>query len=165
MRVCLFDIDGTLVNSGDAGQAAMESGLATAFGVSRPAEGISTAGRTDRAIIEDLMDFHGLPGDEATFGQVREAYLAGLPVELARLGVDADRLNLLAHLFEQRWIGRGQGRPAADGESGAAVRAARDLQSRGRAPRVAEGDEAVDDASAEPVREPTREEPDDEQRD
>lgn len=85
MRLCLFDIDGTLVNTGGAGQAAMEAALADVFGVTRPTEGISTAGRTDRAIIEDLMDFHGLPGDEATFGQVREAYLAGLPAELARL--------------------------------------------------------------------------------
>ncbi|MEE3285359.1 MAG: haloacid dehalogenase, partial [Planctomycetota bacterium] len=86
MRVCLFDIDGTLVNSGDAGQAAMESGLATAFGVSRPVEGISTAGRTDRAIIEDLIDFHGLPVDEATFGKVSAAYLKQLPAELERPG-------------------------------------------------------------------------------
>lgn len=85
MRLCLFDIDGTLVNTGGAGQAAMEAALASVFGVTRPTEGISTAGRTDRAIIEDLMSFHGLPGDEATFGQVREAYLAGLPAELARL--------------------------------------------------------------------------------
>lgn len=85
MRVCLFDIDGTLVNSGDAGQAAMESGLATTFGVSRPVEGISTAGRTDRAIIEDLIDFHGLPVDEVTFGKVSTAYLEQLPAELERL--------------------------------------------------------------------------------
>ncbi|MEC9009189.1 MAG: haloacid dehalogenase, partial [Planctomycetota bacterium] len=85
MRVCLFDIDGTLINSGDAGQAAMESGLATAFGVSRPVEGISTAGRTDRAIIEDLIDFHGLPVDEVTFGKVSAAYLEQLPASLERL--------------------------------------------------------------------------------
>ena len=64
-RLCLFDIDGTLVNTGGAGQAAMEAGLARNFGVTRSVEGISTAGRTDRAITEDLLAFHGLPIDEA----------------------------------------------------------------------------------------------------
>ncbi len=50
MHVCLFDIDGTLLNSGGAGQAAMEAALAEEFGVTHPVEGISTAGRTDHAI-------------------------------------------------------------------------------------------------------------------
>jgi len=85
MRVCLFDIDGTLIDSGQAGQAAMEASLASLFGVTRPTEGISTAGRTDRAIIEDLMVFHDLCVDRASFGRVCEAYLQGLPAELARL--------------------------------------------------------------------------------
>ena len=85
MRLCLFDIDGTLVNTGGAGQAAMEAALAAVFGVTRPTEGISTAGRTDRAIIEDLIDFHGLPVDEVTFGKVSAAYLEQLPASLERL--------------------------------------------------------------------------------
>ena len=85
MRVCLFDIDGTLINSGQAGQAAMESALVSLFGVTRPTEGIKTAGRTDRAIIEDLLAFHDLGVDPVTFGRVCEAYLRGLPAELGRL--------------------------------------------------------------------------------
>ncbi|MBQ17523.1 MAG: haloacid dehalogenase [Planctomycetaceae bacterium] len=85
MRVCLFDIDGTLVNTGGAGQAAMEAGLARNFGVSGPAEGISTAGRTDRAITEDLLAFHGLPVGEAAIARFLDSYLEGLPGELARL--------------------------------------------------------------------------------
>lgn len=99
MRVCLFDIDGTLVNSGGAGQAAMEKALARAFGVTRPTEGISTAGRTDRAIIEDLMAFHGLSCDEATWERVREVYLAGLPAELA--GLDGLTLPGIKDLLEE----------------------------------------------------------------
>ncbi len=84
-RLCLFDIDGTLVNTGGAGQAAMEAGLARNFGVTRSAEGISTAGRTDRAITEDLLAFHGLPIDEAAIARFLDSYLDGLPAELARL--------------------------------------------------------------------------------
>ena len=60
MAVCLFDIDGTLLSSGGAGQAAMEVALKSAFGITAPTEGISVAGRTDRAIVTELLNFHGV---------------------------------------------------------------------------------------------------------
>ena len=85
MQVCLFDIDGTLVDTGGAGQVAMESGLARCFGIERPTEGISTVGRSDRAIAEDLLAFHGLEASTALLQQFLEAYLAELPAQLARL--------------------------------------------------------------------------------
>ena len=53
MNVLLFDIDGTLIDAGGAGQAAMESALAREFHATRPVPGIPTAGRTDRAIGRD----------------------------------------------------------------------------------------------------------------
>ncbi len=46
MHAILFDIDGTLLRSGGAGQAAMERALDSVFGVAAPTEGISAAGRT-----------------------------------------------------------------------------------------------------------------------
>ena len=61
MRVLLFDIDGTLLNSGGAGQAAMEDALESAFGVTAPTDGIPVAGRTDRAITTDMLKFHNIP--------------------------------------------------------------------------------------------------------
>lgn len=83
MHVCLFDIDGTLLNTGGAGQAAMEAALATEFGVTAPTEGISTAGRTDRAITVDLLRFHALADDEATWSRLLAAYLLELPKQLS----------------------------------------------------------------------------------
>ncbi len=84
MTVYLFDIDGTLLNSGGAGQAAMEVGLARAFGITAPTEGISVAGRTDFAIISDLLEYHSVEPTTANRQRIIEEYLTHLPVELAQ---------------------------------------------------------------------------------
>lgn len=82
MHVCLFDIDGTLLNSGGAGQAAMEVALVSEFGAARPVEGISTAGRTDRAIVSDLFEYHGVAFDDDACVRFLRAYLEHLPQQL-----------------------------------------------------------------------------------
>lgn len=81
--VCLFDIDGTLLNSGGAGQHAMEQALAEVFGVAGPYEDIPAAGRTDRAITSDLFAFHQLEPSEERFGEFLASYLMHLPQSLA----------------------------------------------------------------------------------
>ncbi|MEX0717604.1 MAG: HAD hydrolase-like protein [Planctomycetaceae bacterium] len=83
MHVCLFDIDGTLLDTGGAGQAAMEAALADEFGVTRAVTGIPAAGRTDRAITRDLLAFHDLPDDETHTARLLTAYLRHLPEHLA----------------------------------------------------------------------------------
>ena len=55
VNVYLFDIDGTLVSSDGAGKAAMEAGLASAFGVKDGFADIRYSGRTARAIACDLF--------------------------------------------------------------------------------------------------------------
>lgn len=82
MHVCLFDIDGTLLNSGGAGQAAMEAALASEFEAVEPLEGISTAGRTDRAIVADMFRYHGIEPDEDRLQRFMAAYLRHLPDRL-----------------------------------------------------------------------------------
>lgn len=84
MAVYLFDIDGTLLSSGGAGQAAMEVGLERAFGITAPTEGISVAGRTDFAIISDLMAFHGVDPNVENRHRIIDEYLTHLPVELSQ---------------------------------------------------------------------------------
>lgn len=83
MAVCLFDIDGTLLSSGGAGQAAMEVALESVFGITDPTEGIPFAGRTDRGIVSDLMQFHGVENSDANWDRFVDAYLERLPHELA----------------------------------------------------------------------------------
>lgn len=86
MRVLLFDIDGTLLNSGGAGQAAMEDALASAFGVTKQTEGIPVAGRTDRAITTDMLQFHDIPLTEQNWSRLYEHYLTHLPQRLGTRG-------------------------------------------------------------------------------
>lgn len=84
MHTILFDIDGTLLHSGGAGQGGIERALELAFGVTAPTDGIPTAGRTDRAIGLDLLRFHGVTESEESFAKLSQAYLSVLPDELAR---------------------------------------------------------------------------------
>ncbi len=83
MHYCLFDIDGTLLSSGGAGQAAMEAALRDLFAADNPIHGISVAGRTDRAIVSDLFGFFKIAFDETVWEQFVAAYLEELPKHLA----------------------------------------------------------------------------------
>ena len=82
MNVCLFDIDGTLLDTGGAGQAAMESALAREFGVVKAVAGVSTAGRTDRAITADMFRFFGFEETAQNRQRFISAYLEFLPEHL-----------------------------------------------------------------------------------
>jgi phosphoglycolate phosphatase len=86
MHFCLFDIDGTLLNSGGAGQAAMEAALDKMFGANDAVHGISTAGRTDRAIVTDLFEFFQIAYSDEVWERFVETYLAELPAQLAGRG-------------------------------------------------------------------------------
>ena len=84
MIVCFFDIDGTLLNTGGAGQAAMESALAAEFQAGGPVRGISFAGRTDRAIVADFFRYFGVEPGEKEWQRFLRAYLEHLPIHLNR---------------------------------------------------------------------------------
>jgi phosphoglycolate phosphatase len=86
MTVLLFDIDGTLLHAGGAGQAAMELALAEEFDRREKVHGIPTAGRTDRAISADLFAFHGLPLTDENIEKFKRAYFQRLPHALKNLG-------------------------------------------------------------------------------
>ncbi len=82
MIVALFDIDGTLLNTGGAGQAAMEAALADVFGIHVQPHGIPTAGRTDRAITEDLFAHFGIPNTAENRQRFVDAYIDRLQTAL-----------------------------------------------------------------------------------
>jgi len=84
MHICLFDIDGTLLSSGGAGKAAMESALAAEFGLAQVQQGIPYSGRTDRAIGRDLLRFHDIDPSPANWRRLQDAYLGNLPACLKR---------------------------------------------------------------------------------
>jgi len=54
-KLIFFDIDGTLINTNGVGGRAMLSALEATFGKRFERKNVSFAGRTDRAIIQDLI--------------------------------------------------------------------------------------------------------------
>ena len=86
MPILLFDIDGTLVRTGGAGKAAMESALRAAFGVRVISDTVPYSGRTDRAIARDLLTVHDINPTPANQDRLRDTYLAHLPSCLKQYG-------------------------------------------------------------------------------
>ena len=86
MRVWLFDIDGTLISSGGAGGAAVLTAMRSAFAVEPNYAGISFCGRTDRAIVSEIMQRSGIHDSEENWLRFREVYLKHLPAALHQRG-------------------------------------------------------------------------------
>jgi len=84
VRLILFDIDGTLVNSLGAGKAALESAMMSVYGETGPIASFDFHGRTDPAIVRGLLRAVGWPDAdiEAGFDATWEAYLVALDREL-----------------------------------------------------------------------------------
>jgi phosphoglycolate phosphatase-like HAD superfamily hydrolase len=81
MRLILFDIDGTLIDSGGAGVRSLNLAMEELFSLDNAFQGISMAGKTDTQIIkEGLMKYDLFPdgGTEA----VINAYLKHLKREI-----------------------------------------------------------------------------------
>jgi phosphoglycolate phosphatase-like HAD superfamily hydrolase len=97
----LFDIDGTLLNSGGAGKAAMESALLEEFGLPELVRQVVYSGRTDRSIMRDLMHFHEVEQHPEHQERLIGGYLRRLPNYLRHhegtvLPGIADLLEILA---------------------------------------------------------------------
>jgi phosphoglycolate phosphatase len=84
MKILLFDIDGTLIDSGGAGKLAMETAITSELGLGAPTTAIPYAGRTDRAIIADLLRHHDVDASPVNVERILKAYLGHLPDCLTR---------------------------------------------------------------------------------
>jgi phosphoglycolate phosphatase-like HAD superfamily hydrolase len=84
MHVCLFDVDGTLLLGDGAGRAALEAAIQSELGLPGPLEKASFAGRTDRAIVTEMLVRNGIESDEATRARCLRAYIEHLPTHLLR---------------------------------------------------------------------------------
>ena len=80
----LWDIDGTLVLTGRAGLRALERAVGEVTGVRGAVDGVPVAGRTERAIVHDVLGAAGQAVTEAAVRAVRDRYCDLLAEEVAR---------------------------------------------------------------------------------
>ena len=79
----LWDIDGTLIHSGGAGERALIAALADKFGIAGTLEDIELAGRTDPWIARRVLAKFDLPDTPANLTRYLAGYLQALPGEMA----------------------------------------------------------------------------------
>jgi len=94
MRLVLFDIDGTLIDSGGAGVRALDLAMKELFAVENAFQGISMAGKTDTQIIREGLVKHDLSTDR-TIDAVINAYLRYLAQE-----INNDRKHVKPGIYE-----------------------------------------------------------------
>ncbi|MBW2285749.1 MAG: HAD hydrolase-like protein [Deltaproteobacteria bacterium] len=81
-KLILFDIDGTLIDSGDASRSSLNKVFRKRFSVTGVFDGIVMAGKTDIRIIKEGLSRRGLPaGDEEMAALVSE-YVKHLKIEI-----------------------------------------------------------------------------------
>ncbi len=80
----LWDIDGTLIQSGGAGERALVRATETTQNVSFDLHQLDWAGRTDRRIAEMILDRLGRPRTAESVADLVEAYLDSLAEEIGR---------------------------------------------------------------------------------
>lgn len=83
-RVVLFDLDETLLTSGGAGRRALERAVREVAGVAAPLDIVPYAGRTDPAILRDLLTALGLAATADRMAAIFERYVARLDEEMGR---------------------------------------------------------------------------------
>ena len=79
--VLLFDIDGTLANSGGAGGGALLEALVAEFSLDS-AEQVALHGRTDLGITDELLEKHGIEASDENRQRLCQHYYRLLPDEL-----------------------------------------------------------------------------------
>ena len=83
-RLLLFDIDGTLITSGGAGEAALKDAMRSRFDVEENLDGIILAGATDARIARELLQKHSIAVSPENVAALLETYLGHLNERIGR---------------------------------------------------------------------------------
>src|SRR5947209_6266682 len=75
VRLVLFDIDGTLIQSGGAGEKAFARVCATEFNIPNGTERLHFAGRTDPSIVREFFRQYEIEPAEKNFERFFASYL------------------------------------------------------------------------------------------
>jgi phosphoglycolate phosphatase-like HAD superfamily hydrolase len=82
MKLVLFDIDGTLIDSGGAGTRSMNLAFEELFSVGEAFKGINMAGKTDIQIMKEGLGRIGLNSEDGNIGLLTESYIRHLGREI-----------------------------------------------------------------------------------
>jgi len=85
VRLVLFDIDGTLIQSGGAGEKAFWRVFATEFKIPNSTAPLNFAGRTDPSIVRDFFAHHEIPASPENFQRFFDHYVFWLDHMLGQL--------------------------------------------------------------------------------
>ncbi|MEI6712395.1 MAG: HAD family hydrolase [Verrucomicrobiota bacterium] len=80
----LFDIDGTILTSGGAGETALKLGFADTFGIEDDLKKVEIAGRTDSGIARQMLTTHGIPVTDVNLERFFNGYLSFLAPQLPK---------------------------------------------------------------------------------
>jgi phosphoglycolate phosphatase-like HAD superfamily hydrolase len=83
-KLILFDIDGTLLTSGGAGERALRLGFRDRFGIDDDLSSVEIAGRTDSGIVREMLAAHRLPATPENIAAFLDGYLHHLAEEIPR---------------------------------------------------------------------------------
>src|SRR5438270_13660049 len=83
-RLLLFDIDGTLIQSGGAGMEALKRGLKERFKIDDDLDDIEIAGMTDSGIVISILKKHKIPTSTENVAAFLDSYVHFLSKELPR---------------------------------------------------------------------------------
>ena len=83
-RLLLFDIDGTLITSGGAGEAALKDAMRSRFDVEEDLNGIILAGATDARIARELLQKHSIAVSTENVAALLDTYLGHLVERIGR---------------------------------------------------------------------------------
>lgn len=84
MRLLLFDIDLTLINSGGAGRRAMSLAFEKIFAKKNGLKNVNLAGRTDPQILKDALAHKGLEWSAEKEEAFKQSYFACLKSEMKK---------------------------------------------------------------------------------
>jgi phosphoglycolate phosphatase len=108
-KLILWDIDGTLITSGGAGERALIAALKTGFGLDGSLNWLEYSGRTDAWIAHEVLRHYGLPETPENIQRYLEGYLHALVTEMPnpRARLHAGILSLLETLHRRTDLAQG----------------------------------------------------------
>lgn len=85
-KLVLFDIDGTLIDSGGAGTRSLDAAFQEVFSIRNGFAGIRMAGKTDIKIVKEGLAAHDIPFDNGIIPEFVANYVKNLKIEIGNDG-------------------------------------------------------------------------------